>query len=393
MTYSLSKAKNAVTRYYDCFVEKKIHDIAIILNSSQRYKGFYKDVSVGIFYDKKIVLEGEAIFFPHTAPDIITCKIKEHVAYDDCLNPIYDANFLRPDRIGYTDHSALPCYPDFSNSISKIRVIDGTVIYLGTFIFHYGHFILESISRIKEGLSVNGVKFAFHIQSHFNREKVLLRLKSGYWMDYFNALNIDINEIIFIDEPILFENIKISSQSLILSYKNCYISNEARLSGRYINDIMKNNYNGDFKISSEKIYLSRASTPTSKRKLINEVIVENYFFQKGFKIVRPEELSSEYEKHFILSNAKIIAGVPGSGLLNTFFVPEGSITIALEQSEIPSVALNHQIQVDFSCGHSTYVYFSDKKENIEGVVHWSIDVQDLDDKLQSNKILSKAIGF
>lgn len=391
--YEKFQGKDSFSRHIDCFYKKKIHDIGIFLNDSKKCSERYKEASINVFHEKHEQHKG-ALLLPTTAQRIVATPIKEHVAYDVNLKPIFHANFIRPQRIGYTDHEMLPRSHKFEESIKNIRVIKDESIYLGTFLFHYGHFILESITRIRENLPFKDkkIKFVFHGQKNTNPKQIKKKILSGYWGEYFNALNIDIDSIIFIDEPTIFENITILSQSLVLSDRNCYISDEVKYSAKYINESMAAFYKGNRSNPPDKIYLSRAATANTKRQLVNELEVESFFIKKGFKIIRPEELDSEYEKHFFLSTAKVIAGVPGSGLLNTFFVPEGATVIALEYTDIPNMSLNQQIQIDFACGHITYIYFSNKRQDVEKGLKWTIDINDLENKLMSNESLSSLLS-
>jgi hypothetical protein len=68
------------------------------------------------------------------------------------------------------------------------------------------------------------------------------------------------------------------------------------------------------------IYVSRADSKVY-RNLINEPEIESIFKTRGFTVYRASELSL-IEKMSVFSNAKIVAGPTGAGLLYTCFAPD-----------------------------------------------------------------------
>ena len=61
----------------------------------------------------------------------------------------------------------------------------------------------------------------------------------------------------------------------------------------------------------------------------------------------------------ILSQARIIAGAPGSGLLSSVFIPRQAdvFMIVSEQAYKTNPAVIHQISMDALVGHRTHIYY------------------------------------
>ena len=206
-------------------------------------------------------------------------------------------------KIGFQGHPVV----DISNS----DYINKEAIFMGHLTNHYGHFILESLSRFHIFFEKTRVFFK-------NKELVFIALGPTFPIPSCNLLNYMI--YIFNLKNISFRLIHKCTQ-----FKKIYIP-ECNLSiNQWINPLQMKIYN---RISSsipinnqfDKIFISRRTTKKkSIFRIANEDLIEQLFISKGFHIIIPDS------QHFIdnvsyYRGANVMAGIEGSGLHNILFM-------------------------------------------------------------------------
>ena len=140
--------------------------------------------------------------------------------------------------------------------------------------------------------------------------------------------------------------------------------------GGYMNDKVISQLQSEIKppipcsdVIRKRIYVSRENA--SYRKVLNEQEVVNFFKNRGYEIVRFEELTL-MEQITICMQSEIMVSMHGAGLTNMLFMPKGSAVMEFRRSKIfvnqcywhLADALNH-----------TYFYFygnPDSEIPIEG---------------------------
>ncbi len=288
----------------------------------------------------------------------------DHIAYDNKGNPIPSANHLISRYKGYLDN------PEMQNKDIKLTPLGGPHYHMGFLITHYGHFILEVLTRywhaLQTGVDPNTI-FVFHIwqrdiENALN-DALKNRLFKGYWADYLNALGLSQENTLFLTHPTSFHSITLPQYAVSLSASDCFISDAALPVWRFLNSEMSAAYytNNPEKNFGDRVYISRrkVANPNRGRVYSNEAEIEDLFRSKGFFILYPEDLESEYEKQAVLSNVRFLAGAPGSGLLSSVFIPHQAdvLMIISEQAYKTNPAVIHQIAMNTLVGHRTHAYF------------------------------------
>jgi hypothetical protein len=308
----------------------------------------------------------------------------EHWAYDKNLAPLLIADHYKPVLKGYRDHPSVPVYP-FRANLPK-NYLKGDYYYMGMLNPHYGHLIQEGITRFwlaldKPNLVNKNTKFVYHTFNDFDREKQEKFFNSNM-MEYLNILGIHRENIVFITQPTTFENIIIPESGISISDGNCYLTDECRKVWLHVNKRLAGYDNKNSIDNKDRIYLSRRAvkTPIQGRVLINEDQVEHYFRSIGFDIVTPEDLSQK-EMQKILSTTNFIAGSPGSGLQNSFFIPNPAKTLGITCLPIMKInpGINHQVNTDLICGHQTFGYAT-SSDNIfekDSSIEWKLSLDHL----------------
>ncbi len=204
---------------------------------------------------------------------------------------------------------------DFSirnpNIPSNMPFINETVIYGGWLMSHYGHFILEGTTRLYYYLKNNpqDYKIAFSI----------LNKPAQYMVDFFNLLDIDKKNIIYINKHTQFKEVIIPEMSAM--YLKYIVKNEYLYPFEYVaNKVQAKN--------TKKIYLSRTNFNDSS---INEEELEKIFKLNDFKILHPEKMSLE-EQISYYKNCTYMAALNGTLPLNAVFCKNNATIIQLERS-------------------------------------------------------------
>ncbi len=344
-------------------------------------------------FESRYEIHDNALLLPYLQNyHIPRTGIFEHWAYDKNLNAIHIADHYKPVLKGYADHSLLPVYP-FRANLPK-KSMKGKYYYMGMLNPHYGHFIQEAVTRYwlalkKPNLVDDNTKFVFHVFENFNIESVDYLYNSGLG-EYLNILGVTRDKFVFIKEPTVFENIIIPESSISISDGNCYLSDEARNVWLHLNKMMARYENRKDIISNRKVYLTRKNVkrPIQGRVLVNEKELESFFVSCGFDIISPEEYSQQ-EIQKILSNTKTIAGNPGSGLQNSFFIPNSANTIGITCLPIIKInpGLNHQVNTDLICGHKTFAYCTSSKdiEQSDNYIHYRVNISHFEKCLDKYK--------
>lgn len=202
----------------------------------------------------------------------------------------------------------LGCTEGYSVLKKNIEYKKGLVIYGGIFEKHWGHFLLESLSRI--WFHYKNTELPIVFISLDNKKP------TDQFAEIFELLKIPKDKILFIDKPTQFDEIIVPEASFILSN---YAHNSFLIP---FEQIIKNITPHNFK----KIYISRTKFKQNKN-IIGEEIFEKTFQKNGFKVIYPEELSVKEQISYI-RGADQIAGFISSGIHNSVFArPETKIII------------------------------------------------------------------
>jgi hypothetical protein len=197
--------------------------------------------------------------------------------------------------------------------VKHSEVID-MALFGGVMFAHFGHFLLESLSRLWP-LAVSDM------------EKELFECDVLYWApDYktgtktysvtkvkrtiFESLNINIKpNLRILNQPVLINKLIIPDQAIILESEiypifRTLLKNAGDRIIRMYSQSRKDEY-------KDKVYLSRSSLSLSQRNCINEKKLENILKDHGFGIFHIHEFSIA-DQIGLFNNAEIIVGPDGS---------------------------------------------------------------------------------
>lgn len=253
---------------------------------------------------------------------------------------VYDADgrCVAAHRIGNTHGS---CH-DFD--LRNTQHSDETVIYAGFLSNHYGHFILESLSRMWYFLERNSketsrykVIFSQIDDSHLNTANMTA---CSFLTEIFQLLGIQ-NTFEVITKPVRYT-------AILLPDEMHHLSNGYKTKAKQLYDAIRDSV---APLHKEKIYLSR--TKTDRHDCINEEYFENFYQKLGYEVIYPEQLSIT-EQISLMAGAKEVVCTGGTLHHQILFCNDGvDITVLNRNVEVachpPIVWINQLRRAVFVC--------------------------------------------
>lgn len=193
----------------------------------------------------------------------------------------------------------------------EIEYLDEDVIYIGSLIRHYGHFIVDSSVRL------------WALNELGNKCRVLVKIDgmNEFYTSLFHFLGIEETRIIDLDRTKKFRNVFVPEISYLPSN---YIAREFLWP---FEEVIKN-VNLDKPIY-EKIYLSRLHFSRGKREF-GEKSVQKIFEMNGYYIIYPEETPFE-EQVWYYKNCNLMVTSDGTIEHNILFAKKGTKLVVLNQ--------------------------------------------------------------
>jgi capsular polysaccharide biosynthesis protein len=118
-------------------------------------------------------------------------------------------------------------------------------------------------------------------------------------------------------------------------------------------------YNIVTETPNKKIYISRKNYSSPDLRVDNEEILENYFIEKGFQIVYPENITTFKEQFELFNSCSTLVALSGSGLTSLMFMQENQKVIEILTEVMVGHTISDDLTVDIVYGiHDHYGYMS-----------------------------------
>ncbi|WP_170863091.1 glycosyltransferase 61 family protein [Methylobacterium sp. UNC300MFChir4.1] len=239
----------------------------------------------------------------------------------------------------------------------------GVYLYVGLFVLHYGHFLIDTLSHFWPIILENG-----------ERPKILChRLKSrpespehDTLYEILAGLDIRREDVISFDRPVRIANIMFAEPSFReRKYVYSVFGDLCGLVGKKYWDKDKIN------IENRPLYLSKSKLRVGMSRLINEKCIEGELSRGGADIAYPEELTFA-EQVRLLSAHKYIIGPSTSAFHTSAFTAPGRRIVGLNWS--PQINANYLLFDHFNQTKSVYYYaFKTSYSQVEGFgVGWRV---------------------
>lgn len=195
------------------------------------------------------------------------------------------------------------------NDVQKIKE---TVIYIPIIPKHWGHFLIDVVSRLwvflDERFDTDNIQIFYNAFGWSNGEI------TGNYKKFLEYLGI-YKRMKKIDSPIQASEVWIPSYTM--SYSKTYNLEYKKVFEYVVNKVMNLPIVKEFE-KYEKVYFSRTQLSTSRFKEIGEKNIEQVFRDNGYAILYPEKLSLE-EQIFYFQTCKVICAMSGTIMHNICF--------------------------------------------------------------------------
>lgn len=277
-------------------------------------------------------------------------SIKEYhnVVYSPLKLPTNRKSIFRMEGFLYQDNQIIESsrvrrsdewwgHPTIDYSESELRYDNRSMLYLGRVFDHYGHFLLESLSRLWCFNEFDNLKNEFdYYLIHIREQDFLNRSYATQLLDF---LGIEREKIIWFDKLTKIKSVTIPEASI--SLKN-FVYTAFHQTFTPIH-----NKFDQVKPTSQPLYLSRTLFKNKYgRNFINEDKLENLLIEKGFNVVHPQFLSLE-KQMYLFNRHKYIIGLRGSALHNILFSLHPKTLIHLCSFEQELIQENPPVSLDY----------------------------------------------
>jgi hypothetical protein len=192
------------------------------------------------------------------------------------------------------------------------RHLAGRTLYLGQFMMHYGHFLVETMARFWSVGLGSYDHFAFFPFRPEGAPAAFLEFQTIF----LEKFQIPTAKITILEAPTSFEEIHVPEQLCTINHRaNIHMANIYRhIAAPYVQDR-----------GNRRIFLSRLQP---FERVANVTAVEAVFRDLDFEIVYPETLDL-HAQIALYANCGVMAGLGGSALHNCLFSREGIALIEL----------------------------------------------------------------
>lgn len=199
---------------------------------------------------------------------------------------------------------------DGTYEVYTTQQVHEQVIYMNSFIKHWGHFLIDVIGRMWYVLQdKRNLKIVY--TSMFGRI-------DGNYLELLSLIGIDESRLFYVEKPTMFDNVIIPENAV---YPGKYFTKEwIKIFDRIVeNALLKNN-----KAYGKKLYFSREHF--SKNNEFGENNIEKIFNLNGYKTLYMEEMTVT-QQVCAIHNADSLAMLSGSLMHNLLFAKDNTEAI------------------------------------------------------------------
>lgn len=226
----------------------------------------------------------------------------------------------------------------------KPDYLDEDVVYLGYLNNHWGHFLLDSTSRLYPFLKDTEGKYKYAYVVNEGQEYV----PGASIARFLELLGIS-DRVLFINKPVRCRSITIPEQGFMI---NAYYSREfLEVFEKVVAGVDCSKYP-----KYDKVYYARASFKKAQETEVGESILLDLFKKNGFTIIAPEKCTLD-EQIAIVRNTELLAGITGTIPHNLLFAKPGQKMLIINKTHNLNLAqmdINIMKQADV-CYVDTYL--------------------------------------
>lgn len=231
----------------------------------------------------------------------------------------------------YVDLSAIPARVQFAYPFEKPPVQEKKVVYCGYLVHHWGHFLVEAVTRLwyflENDTSID--KYVFFIDENEQREI------SGNYREFLELLGVW-SKVEIINQPAAYRCVLIPEVSF--RCRAFYSPKYRELFDRVAENV---------KVDSswkplDKIYYSRSQLSKGRPFEFGFEALDNFFEKNGYTLLYPEKVPLS-QMIFYIRNSQVVATPSGTLPHNMLFARQGQRVEILERC-----VLNIDNQIDIN---------------------------------------------
>lgn len=224
---------------------------------------------------------------------------------------------------------------------------------------NYFHFLYDTLPYLITFFKLKQSIFDLKLLMQFpNKQRNKLY---PFVLEFLEILNINQNDIVFVDKNTSYDNIYISTSYTHDINSNAPPRREIYPFYQNITNTVLNNYNLNI-IIPKKIYVSRrtwkhndfsniGTNYTTRRKLINEDALVEKLINEGYQEVFTEKLTT-IEKILYFANASHVVGAISGGISNVLFSPKSTVLEAIISPTF--LPVNTRVKYSLECVNVNY---------------------------------------
>ena len=194
--------------------------------------------------------------------------------------------------------------------------LDVDAVYLGTLEDHFGHFLLEHTTRLHALLKqqYRGKKYILVN----NRQLVSV---SDFVYQLFALLGIDKEDLIIVSSTVGIRRLHIPDVAFEIPHMSSATFGDIfDVAASAVPAVKKH----------EKVYVSRLKL--GERATFGEEQVQQIFVSNGYEVIYPESMSLKEQISF-MKHCKCLAGIAGSALHLSLFMPSGGTVVQIKRNK------------------------------------------------------------
>lgn len=240
-------------------------------------------------------------------PTLHRCSDVVYLPGFDCLYTL-DGDRVDPSAHWRDGHPVGNCPPVVAIPSESPRLVDEPIVFAGHMPKrHFGHFVLEAMSRlwVYPGENLDGVPFA-HYRSRFEEyEKKLLAA----------VLTPHASRPLKLDGPTVLRKALIPDQGILL-----YSDRDFSRVMLPVYDLVRRALVDErvSRRSQTPLFLSRSRMPRRFRQTLGQAALDERLRDRGIEVIHPETMAIEHQLGRIASSETVI-GLHGSALHHTIF--------------------------------------------------------------------------
>lgn len=245
---------------------------------------------------------------------------------------------------------------------------EGAALYGGRYAGHFGHILLETMTRFWADLDYDAYERIVVIPKSFNLAR---RRRSRLFDMLVGLLGIPADRVVIVgQEGVAFERLDVPSTPFVLSVvaDPRFLDVFDRIADRVVRD----DYGGDLSGLPSRVYLSRSQLdngrPKGQSSATNEAEAEAFFEERGFTVVHPQKIPFA-EQVALARNADLVAGCNGSALHLAMFCRPDTGLLALDIRHV-----SNQYLIDRARGLDAMHVWARSDDSDDWQTPWTLDM-------------------